>query len=214
MPAIFITGGTGYMGKRLIKILLLKGYPVKALVRAGSERKLPPGCDFVIADPFDEKTFAAAIPAQSIFVQLLGVPHPGPRKKELFKTVDLASVKTAVKAAHQAGVAHFIYVSVAQMPTKIMRDYQLCRAQGEESIKEKGLHYTFIRPWYVIGPGHYWPLLMTPFFPILEMIPSTSKTAKALRLVSLKQMLHALLFAIENPAAANSVLEIEQIRKF
>lgn len=39
MKQVFITGGTGYMGKRLIGLLLKKGHAVKALVRNGSEKK-------------------------------------------------------------------------------------------------------------------------------------------------------------------------------
>ena len=40
MKQVFITGGTGYMGRRLIALLLEKGYAVKALVREGSEKQI------------------------------------------------------------------------------------------------------------------------------------------------------------------------------
>ena len=213
MQSIFITGGTGYMGKRLITALLNKGYAVKALVRKGSEAKLPAGAIPVIADAFDEKTFQDKIPEHSIFIQLLGVPHPGPKKKELFKSIDLASAKASAIAAKHAGISHFIYVSVAQTPTKIMHDYQQCRAEGESAIKDAGLSATFIRPWYVIGPKHYWPLFFQPLFKILEIIPSTSQKAKALRLVYLHQMINILIFAAENPFTGIRIIEIAEIRK-
>ena len=214
MKQIFITGGTGYMGRRLIKLLLQQGYKVKALVRSGSENKLPGGCDYVIANAFDSKSFAKEIPTNATFIQLLGVPHPGPKKKEQFKTIDLASAKASAIAAKEAGVKHFIYVSVAQTPTSIMLDYQQCRAEGEAYIRSTQIPATFIRPWYVAGPGHYWPLLFLPLFKIPEWIPSTSKKAKALRLVTLKQMLQTFLYAVENqPEAGVNIIEIEEIRK-
>jgi uncharacterized protein YbjT (DUF2867 family) len=214
MKEIFITGGTGYMGSRLIKLLLHKGYAVKALVRSGSENKLPNGCDYVIANAFDASTFAKEIPADAIFIQLLGVPHPGPKKKEQFKTIDLASAKASAIAAKESEVKHFIYISVAQTPTGIMHDYQECRAAGEAYIRSTQIPATFIRPWYVVGPGHYWPLLFLPLFKILEWVPSTSQKAKALRLVTLKQMLHTLIYAVENqPEAGVNIIEVEEIRK-
>jgi uncharacterized protein YbjT (DUF2867 family) len=213
MKQIFITGGTGYMGSRLVKLLLEKNCRVKALVRNGSEKKLPKGCDYVIADPFDAKSFEKEIPADATLVQLLGVAHPSPKKKEQFKTVDLASAKASALAAREAGVKHFVYVSVAQTPTSIMKDYQECRAIGEAYIRSTKIPATFIRPWYVAGPGHYWPLLFLPVFKILEWIPSTAQKAKALRLVSLKQMLNALLYAVEHaPGKEARIIEIEQIR--
>jgi uncharacterized protein YbjT (DUF2867 family) len=214
MKDVFITGGTGYMGKRLIPLLQQKGYAVTALVRKGSESKLPAGCNPVMADPFDANAFAKQIPKGSVFIQLLGVPHPGPKKKEQFKTIDLASVKASALAAQMAGVKHFIYVSVAQTPTSIMYDYQQCRAAGEAAIKATSIPATFIRPWYVIGPGHYWPLFFQPLFKLLEWIPATSAKAKALRLVTLKQMLNALVDAAEHPAEnAVTVMEINDIIK-
>ena len=214
MKQIFITGGTGYVGSRLIKMLLEKGYKIKALVRNGSENKLPKGCDYIIANPFDAESFVKAIPEGAIFIQLLGVAHPGPKKKEQFKTIDLASAKVSAIAARDAGVKHFIYVSVAQTPTTIMKDYQQCRAEGETYIRTTQIPATFIRPWYVVGPGHYWPLLFSPLFKILEWIPSTSQKAKAFRLVSLKQMLHTLMYAVEHaPGAGVKIMEIESIRR-
>lgn len=212
MKQIFITGGTGYMGLRLITLLLEKGYSVKALVRNGPQQKLAKGCHYIIANPFNAESFANDIPPGCIFVQLLGVAHPGPGKKEQFKTIDLASVKASAAAAKAAGVSHFIYVSVAQTPTSIMQDYQQCRAEGEALIRATEIPATFIRPWYVVGPGHYWPLFLKPLFKILEWIPATAIKAKALRLVSIKQMLNTLLYAIENePMAGVNVVEIETI---
>jgi uncharacterized protein YbjT (DUF2867 family) len=213
MKTIFITGGTGYIGRRLIDILVAKKYTVKALVRKGSEAKLPAGCEAIIGDPFDASSFSSAVSQGDIFIQLLGVPHPGPKKKDLFRTIDLASVKASGAAAEQASVSQFIYISVAQTPTKIMRDYQQCRAEGEETILSSGLRATFIRPWYIVGPGRYWPLIFQPFFKLFEIIPATAEKAKSLRLTSIKQMLKTLMFAVKNPFPGTRVIEITDIRR-
>ena len=202
------------MGRRLIAMLLKKGYSVKALVRDGSQKKLPAGCNYVAGNAFDAGSFVLAIPGGATFIQLLGVPHPSPKKKEQFKAIDLASAKASANAARAAGIAHFVYVSVAQTPTKIMQDFQQYRAQGEAYIRSTDIPATFIRPWYVTGPGHYWPLFFLPLFKILEWIPATSKKAKALRLVSLRQMLKTLMYAVEHPPASGVVVrEIEEIRR-
>lgn len=211
---VFITGGTGYMGRRLIPLLLAKGFSVAALVRKGSAHKLPAGCTPVVADPFDADSFKDAIPPGCTYIQLLGVPHPGPKKKEQFRTIDLASAKASAVAAQYAGVAHFVYVSVAQTPAKVMQDYQQCRAEAEAFIINDCYKTTFLRPWYVIGPGHYWPLLFLPLFKLLELIPATAQKARALRLVYLRQMLNSLVYAVEDPPAGNlRVLEIADIQQ-
>ena len=51
MPdSIFVTGGTGYIGSRLIPLLRKRGFEVKALVRGESEKNLPAGATGVIGD--------------------------------------------------------------------------------------------------------------------------------------------------------------------
>lgn len=211
---IFITGGTGYIGIRIISILLNKGYEVSALVRKGSEKKLPDGCTVIIADPFNASTFTDQIPKNCIFIQLLGVSHPGPSKKELFYKIDRASVVASASATISRDVQHIVYVSVAQTPTNIMKDYQQCRAECETIILSTNIKTSILRPWYIIGPDHYWPLFFLPVYKILEWIPSTSVKAKALRLVYLNQMLDTLLLAIENPPSTTArFIEISDIRK-
>jgi uncharacterized protein YbjT (DUF2867 family) len=209
---VFITGGTGYMGRRLISRLIPAGYTVKALVRKGSERKLPPGCTAIIGNPFDADSFSHHIEQGSTFIQLLGVSHPGPSKKDLFYKIDYASAAASVAAATQAGCSHFVYVSVAQTPTSVMHDYQVCRAKCEKLIQETTLKASIIRPWYVIGPGHYWPLFFFPLFKLLEIIPGTSEKAKSLRLVYLRQMLDTLVRAVDHPPEQTKFFEIQEIR--
>ena len=176
MKNIFITGGTGYIGSRLIKALLKEGnFHISALVRKGSENKLPAGCEIIFGDALNADSYKKNIKAGSIFVHLIGVAHPSPSKKEQFKKIDFLSIQEAVKAAREATVSHFIYLSVSQYPTRIMKDYQEIRAEGESLLLRSNLKTSFIRPWYVLGPGHWWPLLLKPFFFIAKFIPTKKK---------------------------------------
>ena len=59
MSNVFIAGGTGYIGQRLITRLRERGHSVLALVRPGSERKLPNGCDVVLGNALDRATYLA-----------------------------------------------------------------------------------------------------------------------------------------------------------
>jgi nucleoside-diphosphate-sugar epimerase len=105
---VFITGGTGYIGRVLITRLLERGHNVRALVRRGSELKLPAGCEAVIGNALDASTFADQVQPSDTFVQLVGVPHPSPAKAAEFQSIDLASVHASVSAATGAGVKHFV----------------------------------------------------------------------------------------------------------
>lgn len=211
MAIVFITGGTGYIGKRLIPILLDRGHQVIALVRPGSEGKVPFGAEICIGSPFDAETIAECIPTRAVFVQLLGVPHPGPAKAKAFFEIDLPSVKASALAASKAGVSHFVYLSVAMEPSGIMKDYQTVRQQGEAYIEALRLPHTFLRPWYVLGPGHWWPLLLWPVYQLLKLLPFTRKKAYAFGWITLRQMLAALVTAVENPVEKR-VMEVAEMK--
>ena len=212
MKTVFITGGTGYIGKRLTKRLLLRGHKVMALVRKGSEHKITTNAEIVVANPFDAKTFQQFIPKESVFVQLLGVSHPSPKKAKQFQEIDLRSVKASADAAANAGVAHFIYISVAMSPSKLMQAYQAVRSEGEKYCLSKTFNCTFIRPWYVLGPGHRWPVILLPFYGLAELVPSWRKQARAKALVTIGEMLNTLINAIENEPSPLRVYEIKDIR--
>jgi uncharacterized protein YbjT (DUF2867 family) len=208
---VFVTGGSGYMGQRLIARLLDRGHEVRALVRAGSEKKLPAGCVPVVGDALDGKSYASRIAPADTFVQLVGVTHPSPAKAAQFREIDLPSGLGAIAAAKSAGIQHFVYLSVAH-PAPMMHAYIAVRSECEAAIESAGLNATILRPWYVLGPGHRWPYLLIPLYKLAELLSATRAGAQRLGLVTLEQMTQALLFAIENPVEGQRVVTVPEIR--
>jgi len=209
---IFITGGTGYMGSRLIPLLIKHGHTVKALVRAGSEKKLPAGASAVVGDALKTDSYTNEVCGCDTFVHLIGTPHPSPAKAKQFHDVDLVSAKVAIKAARDAGVGHFVYLSVAQ-PAPMMGAFLEVRALGEGMIRESGIPASFLRPWYVLGPGHWWPYAILPFYWLLERFPKTKESAQLLGLITIGQMSNALLWSVENPATDVRIINVPEIRR-
>lgn len=207
---VFITGGTGYMGQRLIPRLLERGHTVRALVRPGSEEKLPDGCTAVVGNALNGGSYAGKI-SPAAFVQLVGVPHPSPAKAAEFRKIDLPSGLGAIAAAREAGIRHFIYLSVAH-PAPTMHAYIAVRAECEAAIEDSGLNATILRPWYVLGPGHRWPYLLIPVYKIAEVLPSTREGAQRLGLVTIDHMVCALTRAVENPVHGRHVVSVPEIR--
>jgi uncharacterized protein YbjT (DUF2867 family) len=209
--SVFITGGTGYIGRPLVRALLDRGHTVRALVRPGSEKKLTAGYEPVIGNALSAESYAARIPPSHTFVQLVGVAHPSPAKAAEFLAIDRTSALGAIAAAKTAGIQHFVYLSVAH-PAPMMKSYIAVRSECEAKLHESGMNVTIVRPWYVLGPGHRWPYALLPMYWICERIPSTCDAARRLGLVTLPQMTRTLLSAIENPCVGARIIEVPQIR--
>lgn len=210
--SVFLTGGTGYMGSALAEALVKRGHRVRALVRPGSEPRVPPGCEVVLGDALAREIYSSRVAPSDTFVHLVGIAHPNPRKAAEFRSVDLKSCQEAVLAARQAQVRHFVYLSVAR-PAPVMLEYQAAREQGEHFIIQSGLRATFVRPWYVLGRGHRWPTALLPLYALARILPATREGAERLALVTLEQMTRTLAWAIENPAEETRVLEPRHIKR-
>jgi uncharacterized protein YbjT (DUF2867 family) len=209
---VFVTGGTGYVGRPLIAALIARGHVVHALVRPGSEAKLPFGAVAATGDALEESTFASAIPPGATLVHLVGTPHPNPAKAAEFQRVDLRSIRASVAAAKRAGVRHFVYVSVAH-PAPVMRAYIAVRQEGEAAVKATGIPATILRPWYVLGPGHYWPYVLVPAYAVLRWLPPTRAGAERLGLITRQSMVAALVSAVEAvPTTGVKIMEVPDIR--
>jgi nucleoside-diphosphate-sugar epimerase len=210
---VFVTGGTGYLGRALIEALIAREHEVCALVRPGSQNKLPRGVRAVVGDALARGDWAREVQRGSTFVHLVGTPKPSPAKAKDFERVDLASALVAADVARSAGVEHFVYLSVAQ-PAPVMRAYVSVRERGELAIRAAGLNATFVRPWYVLGPGHRWPLVLKPIYAVLELVPATRESARRLGFVTLEQMTRALVWAVENPPRGVRILDVPAIRAY
>ncbi len=105
-----------------------------------------------------------------------------------------------------------MYVSVAQ-PAPVMRTYIEARQAGEARIRASGIPATILRPWYVLGPEHRWPYLLKPLYAIMELLPPTRASARRLGLITLEQMVNALVASIEQGPAGARVLEVPEIRR-
>ncbi|HEX3744678.1 MAG TPA: NAD(P)H-binding protein [Bryobacteraceae bacterium] len=182
------------------------------MVRRGSEKRLPAGCEGLTGDALDAASCRDHIAPSDTFVQLAGVSHPSPAKGAEFRAVDLVAARAAISAAKATGVGHFLYVSVAH-PAPMMQEYIAVRSEAERAIADAGLNATILRPWYVLVPGRRWPLVLLPAYWLMGAWPGTRESARRLGLVTLRQMIAAMVEAVEKPPAGIRVLDVPAIRR-
>jgi uncharacterized protein YbjT (DUF2867 family) len=211
---VLITGGTGYIGRNLIPVLLGRGHRVRVLARSESADRVAAGATPVIGDALDATSVANALHAADTVVHLVGTPHPTPSKADQFEKVDLMSIRATVAALRNSPTTHLVYVSVAQ-PAPLMQSYLWVRTLGETMIREAGLTATILRPWYILGPGRRWPMAIMPLYKLAELIPGARATAQRLGLVTLEQFIQAMVAHIENPPARGQwrIIDVPEIKR-
>lgn len=211
-PRVVITGATGYLGRSLAERLAANGREVVAVVRPGSSARAPLGSLPFEADALSAESVAGALLPGDTLVHLVGTPRPSPIKGAAFRAVDLPSIEASARAARERAVGHLVYVSVAH-PAPVMRDYIEVRRRGEALVAESGRPATVLRPWYVLGPGHWWPLVLLPFYRTARAWPPWRETARRLGLLTHAEMLNALAWSVEHPSTSGvRILDVPAIR--
>src|SRR5437870_13809921 len=101
---ICITGGTGYMGQRLIPLLLARRHRVRVVARESSAGHVPAGAVPVIGDALNGESVAGALQPDDTLIHRVGAPHPNPAKVRELQQVDLASIRATVIAATRVAI--------------------------------------------------------------------------------------------------------------
>lgn len=211
MSIAFVSGGTGYLGRPLIESLVGGGWDVRALCRPQSIRKVPVGATVVPGNALAAHSFVSSVPSGAVYVHLTGVAHPNASKAASFRTIDQTAFRASLQAAQCAGVKRFVYVSVAH-PAPVMRAYVAVRMECERELLASSLDAVILRPWYVLGPGHWWPCLLSPFYTMAGWIPALRSGALRLGLLTHRQMTAALVHSVQNREPGVHLLDVPGIR--
>lgn len=147
----FVAGATGETGRRIVKELVRRNIPVRAMVRNLEKARqiLPPEAELVVGDVLKPESLTAAIGDSTVVLSATGASPSfdptGPYK------VDLEGTKNLVDAAKTKGIQHFVMVSslcVSQIfhPLNLFWLILVWKKQAEEYLEKSGLTYTIVRP--------------------------------------------------------------------
>jgi uncharacterized protein YbjT (DUF2867 family) len=148
---IFVAGGHGKIGLRLLRLAAQRGDQARGLIRdPGQSADLEAvGAEPVVADweAGDDITPLVAGADAVVFAAGAG-PGSGPERK---RTVDYGGAVKLIEAAKANGVSRYVIVSSmgADDPLSApeqMRPYQEAKAAADEALRDSGLDFTIVRP--------------------------------------------------------------------
>lgn len=149
MSVIAITGGTGFVGSRLIALAVEAGHHVRALTRREqAERKR---VAWIAGDLNATDALTRLCESADAVIHVAGVVNAPDRAG--FAAGNIDGTRNMLAAAEGAGVRHFVHVSSLAAREPGMSDYGWSKAEAERLVEESLLDTAVVRPPAIYGPG-------------------------------------------------------------
>jgi len=149
---VLVTGGTGYIGGRLIPELLARGYRVRVMVRGLSTEYAErwPHAEVVVADASNPASIALALKDVHTAYYLIHSLLLGPKE---FEATDLANAMTFRLAAEKNGLRRIIYLGGLGDVRTFLSPHLRSRAHVAEELGSGSVPTTALRAAVIIGSG-------------------------------------------------------------
>jgi len=205
---VLVTGGTGFVGPKVVHMLRAEERPVRVLARnpdkQGQLRAW--GCELVQGDMTDPDSLRRAVEGCEAVVHLVAIP-PFADPKATQRVMEQGT-RDLVAAAKEAGVGRFALMSAlgTSERSKDLAAYYHAKWDEEQAVKESGLEHTILRPSFIFGrDGGMLPALirLVRWSPVTPVVGT-----KRLQPIWVEDVAAYFAKALSTPGAVNKTFEI------
>jgi len=207
---ILVTGGTGFIGRNLVKLLIENGFEVRTLLKPSQKNpNLPKGIpvEAVVCSLNDERGLRAALKGIEVVFHLAGSERLSSRSDLM--EVDVIGTRTLLHAARKSKISQLIYLSHLGADQNSAFPVLKAKALAEKEIVNSGVPYTIFRTSHIYGKGDQF---VEAFAKLLRLSPGfflvPGKGDSALQPLSVNDLVACLNLSIMNSELTNKITDI------
>jgi uncharacterized protein YbjT (DUF2867 family) len=207
---ILVTGGTGFIGKALVRHLSEAGYPIRLLIRPSKRspdllKGVP--VEVAVSSLTDARGLRSAMVGVDTVYHLAGVEWHGARASLM--DIDIQGTQVVCQAAKEAGVQRLFFLSHLGADRASAYPVLKAKAIAEEYIRRSGVGYTIVRSSVVYGLNDHFTTglaqLLTAI-PIFFLVPEDGNTL--LQPVWIEDLVTCLVWALDNEGTQNQTYSL------
>jgi uncharacterized protein YbjT (DUF2867 family) len=206
---IVVLGGSGFVGRRLLRRLAEDGHDILLLSRnlgAHGDRLLPPGVRLRQVDVYDGAALGSAFAGADAVVNLVGILNERGNDGSGFRRAHVELTRTIVAACHAAGVRRLLQMSSLNAGRGCSH-YLASRGEAEAVVRDSGLAWTIFEPSVIFGEGDG---LFFRFAALLQLLPVLPLARPGARFapVFVGDVAEAFARALRDPSTAGETYEL------
>jgi len=215
MSRVLVTGATGFCGRPLVAALNDAGYAVRAAVRGTPSPPFARTIEIVPADLATSVAWEPLVAGVDAVVHLAGIAHARARiPDERYDAINHRATEALARAAHQAGVRDFVFISSVRAQSGSAADHALTerdeprptdaygrsKLAAEAAVAASDVPFTILRPVLIYGPGLKGNLAALARLAALPLPLPLGGLTNRRSLLGIDNLTGAILFVLQTPA--------------
>ena len=211
-PVVTVFGGSGFLGRHIVRALVKRGWRVRVAVRRPNEALFLKTAGAVgqvaimQANIRDEASVRKAVKGVDAVVNLVGILYETGKQK--FSAVQAEGARTVAKSAADEGVQRFVQLSAIGASSESEAAYAQSKAAGEAAVLEAIPQAVILRPSIVIGPEDDFFNRFAKMAALSPVLPLVGGGETLYQPVAVQDVAQATCEALENPDCGGKIYEL------
>jgi len=194
---VFVTGGTGFLGRAIIAQLSAEKHKVRALIHRTNPFENSSNIETVVGNTTKSETLEGLLSGYDAVIHLVGIIREFPRRGITFDKLHTQSTANILRAAETQGVQRYIQMSANGTRENAVTEYHRTKWAAEQLVRQSKLDWTILQPSLVFGPQDMFVNMLAQLIKALPVVPVMGHGQYQLQPVHIEDVARSFVMALD-----------------